>query len=87
MELTFVYKINDMKIQLMQKTNAYVNDGFKILTFVAINTGAIQIKNDNILLKIVSAIIQSTRNAVHQKILLWHSKQSGHDPSFHPSAI
>ena len=50
-------KINDIKIQLMQKTNAYVNDGFKILTFVAINTGAIQIKNDNIMLKIVSPII------------------------------
>ena len=49
--------MNAKKIQLIQKTNADVNDGFKILTFVAINTGAIQIRNDNILLKIVSPII------------------------------
>ena len=79
--------MNAKKIQLIQKTNADVNAGFKIRILVASKTGAMQITNDKILLKIVRPIIQSTQNVGHQKILLWHSKLSGHDPSFHPSAI
>jgi len=79
--------INVTKIDKTQKTNENINAGFNILSFVAINAGAMQITNDKILLKIVKPIIQLAQNVGHQKILLWHSKLSGHDPSFHPSAI
>ena len=49
--------MNAKKIQLIQKTNADVNAGFKIRILVANKTGAMQITNDKILLKIVSPII------------------------------